>query len=196
MRRSSSASARQQASLAGPDDDPENPGPEWRTKWSTLDLKQANDLLDKIGLTKKDASGMRLRTDNGQILRLEVITGGELMLPWGQQMERVSQHWKKIGIQLDVKDIERSLADKTTQSNGHQIRALGAWRQRYGASSSWSRHDMPTEPPGAVQRHAVRLQGLGIGSDVVAGPEEDVGVAPPQTQVWPLPWVCRRDYAR
>jgi peptide/nickel transport system substrate-binding protein len=131
------------SSLAGPDDDPENPGPEWRTKWSTLDLKQANDLLDKIGLTKKDANGMRLRTDNGQILRIEVITVAASMLPWGQQMEMVSQHWKKIGIQLDVKDIERSLADKTTQSNGHQIRVWG------GGNADiflWSRHDMPTEP--------------------------------------------------
>ena len=26
-----------------------NPGPEWRQKWSTFDLKQANDLLDKVG---------------------------------------------------------------------------------------------------------------------------------------------------
>ena len=42
---------------------PEYPGDEWRTKWHTLDLAQANSLLDKIGLDKKDASGMRLRAD-------------------------------------------------------------------------------------------------------------------------------------
>ena len=45
------------------------PRPEYRKKWSTLDVKQANELLDKIGLTKKDAEGYRLRTDNGQRLR-------------------------------------------------------------------------------------------------------------------------------
>ncbi len=32
---------------------PQNPGPEWRKKWSVLDIKQANALLDKIGLSKK-----------------------------------------------------------------------------------------------------------------------------------------------
>ncbi len=31
-----------------------NPGPEWRKKWAVLDLKLANDMLDKLGLDKKD----------------------------------------------------------------------------------------------------------------------------------------------
>ena len=39
--------------------------------WATLDLKQANEMLDKIGLDKKDGEGFRLRTDNGQRLRIE-----------------------------------------------------------------------------------------------------------------------------
>ena len=41
------------------EDSPYFPGKEWRTKWSTLDLAQANALLDKIGLTKKDSEGYR-----------------------------------------------------------------------------------------------------------------------------------------
>ena len=52
---------------------PQSPGPEWRKKWSTLDVAQANEMLDKIGLTKKDARGFRLRTDNGERLRIQVI---------------------------------------------------------------------------------------------------------------------------
>src|SRR5512144_2761462 len=39
-----------------------SPGPEWNKKWGVLDLKQANELLDKVGLTKKDSEGYRLRT--------------------------------------------------------------------------------------------------------------------------------------
>lgn len=31
---------------------PQNPGPEWRKKWSVLDIKQANAMLDKIGLSR------------------------------------------------------------------------------------------------------------------------------------------------
>ena len=51
-----------------------SPGPECRKLWATLDLKQANELLDKIGLDKKDAEGYRLRTDGKGRLRLEVMT--------------------------------------------------------------------------------------------------------------------------
>src|SRR5262249_4971959 len=51
-----------------------SPGPEYRTLHSTFDLKKANDLLDKLGLDKKDAEGYRLRADGKGRLRLEVIT--------------------------------------------------------------------------------------------------------------------------
>jgi len=41
---------------AAPDESlPYNPGPEYRKKWATLDVAQANQLLDKIGLDKKDS---------------------------------------------------------------------------------------------------------------------------------------------
>ena len=63
-------------SVVPSEDTPYNPGPEWRSKWATLDVKQANDLLDKIGLSKKDSEGYWLRTDNGQRLRLDIMTVG------------------------------------------------------------------------------------------------------------------------
>ena len=50
-----------------------SPGPEWRTKWHTFDPKQANDLLDKAGLTQKDSEGMRLRSDGKGRLRFELV---------------------------------------------------------------------------------------------------------------------------
>jgi len=45
------------------DGSPENPGPEYRTMWSTLDVAKANELLDKLGLDKKDSDGFRMRKD-------------------------------------------------------------------------------------------------------------------------------------
>ena len=48
---------------------PYNPGKEWDKKWSTLDVAKANQMLDAIGLTKKDGEGFRVRTDNGERLR-------------------------------------------------------------------------------------------------------------------------------
>ena len=35
-----------------------NPGPQYRKLWATLDMKKANEMLDKIGLAKKDARGL------------------------------------------------------------------------------------------------------------------------------------------
>ena len=131
------------SSLMSDDASPENAGPEWRTKWSTLDVKQANELLDKVGLTKKDPQGMRLRTDNGQLLRLTVTTVAAAFLPYAQMMEMVAQHWKKIGIQLDVKDTERNLSLKQVAGNEQQ---LYVWGGGNADIFMWPRHDMPAEP--------------------------------------------------
>ena len=88
---------------------PESPGEAYRTKWATLDLKQANAILDRIGLAKRDRDGMRLRAD-GQKLRLEMTIAQTLSPTWPQQAEMIAQHWKKIGIETDIKVLERSLA--------------------------------------------------------------------------------------
>jgi peptide/nickel transport system substrate-binding protein len=129
-------------SLAPAADAPDSPGPEWRTKWSVLDIKQANELLDKIGLTQKDSEGFRLRTDGKGRLRIELGTVGAAFLPWTQQMEMVAQHWKKIGIQADVKEQERSLADTNARSNLHQTRIWGAGNADIFL---WPRHDLPSD---------------------------------------------------
>ena len=125
------------------DSSPENAGPEWRLKWSTLDVNQANGLLDKIGLTKKDPQGMRLRTDNGQVLRMEVTTVAASFLPYAQMMEMVAQQWKKIGIQLDIKDTERALSVTKVRNNEQQ---LYVWTAGDPDIFMWPRHDMPAEP--------------------------------------------------
>ena len=88
---------------------PESPGPEWRTRWATLDVKKANEMLDKIGLSKKDAEGYRLRTDNGQRLRFQIDTVQSLIPTWPQQAEMVVRQWRAIGIAADMKLFERSL---------------------------------------------------------------------------------------
>ena len=103
------------------EDSPQNPGPEWRDKWSTFDPDQANALLDKIGLDKKDSEGFRLRTDNGERLRLQ-IDAVKAFLPWPQQGEMIADQWKRIGIQADVREYERNLGQTRTRNNEHHIR--------------------------------------------------------------------------
>ena len=98
-----------------------SPGPEWNKKWGVLDLKQSNELLDKVGLTKKDAEGYRLRADGKGRVRLEMVTVGGQFVPYTQVGEMIKQQWKKIGIDVDIKELERNLAFTRDNSNENQI---------------------------------------------------------------------------
>ena len=99
------------------------PGPEWRTKWCTYDPKQSNELLDKIGLDKKDAEGFRLRTDGKGRLTFEIQTLGGQFVQYTGISEMVRQQWQKIGIDLRVNELERSLQLKRAQANDVQMTA-------------------------------------------------------------------------
>jgi peptide/nickel transport system substrate-binding protein len=101
-----------------------NPGPQYRKMWATLDIKKANEMLDKLGLAKKDVDGYRLRADGKGRLRIEIMTLGGQFVQYTQIAEMIREQWKKIGIDLRVQEVERSLALKRTEANEQQ---LGAW---------------------------------------------------------------------
>jgi peptide/nickel transport system substrate-binding protein len=98
-----------------------NPGPEYRTLWSTHDPKKANEMLDKLGMDKKDSEGYRLRSDGKGRLRIEITTLGGQFLQFTQISEMIREHWRKIGIDLTVQEIERSLAIKRADANEQQL---------------------------------------------------------------------------
>ena len=127
---------------------PYSPGPEWRKKWSALDVKQANALLDKAGLDKKDGEGYRLRTDGKGRLRLELQTSAGAFVPHTQIAEMIKEQWKKIGIQADVKEMERSLFFTRIASNEHQI-ALWA-NDGSEVLYLFPRHALPLDPVEAL----------------------------------------------
>src|SRR6266571_4410099 len=77
-----------------------------------------------LDLAKKDAEGYRLRTDGKGRLRIEIMTLGGQCLQFTQIAEMIREQWKKIGIDLTVQEVERSLALKRTAANEQQ---LGAW---------------------------------------------------------------------
>src|SRR5438105_3172883 len=131
------------SSVAPAYDARDSPGPEWRNKWSTLDVKPSNDLLNKIGLDKMDSEGYRMRADGTGRLRIEITTVAAAFLPWAQQMEMVAQHWKKIGIQADIKDTERNLAVTKNLNNETQIYVWGAGTEDLFL---FPRHELPVEP--------------------------------------------------
>jgi peptide/nickel transport system substrate-binding protein len=99
---------------------PFNPGPEYRSLWSTYDPEQANQLLDSIGLTEKDSEGYRLRTDNGERLIIELPTI-PAFIQFTQLAELVKEDWAEVGIFANVVEQERSLVEQRRAANELQI---------------------------------------------------------------------------
>ena len=106
------------------------------------------------GSTKKDAEGYRLRTDGKGRLRLELQTSAGAFVPHTQIAEMIKEQWKKIGIQADVKEIERSLFFTRVASNEHQI-AIWA-NDGSEVLYLFPRHALPARPGAGGARHAHR----------------------------------------
>jgi len=104
------------------EDSPFSAGPGSRKLHSTLDVKQANDLLDKLGL-KKGSDGVRQRTDGQGPLILTVITVGAAFVNFTGIAEVVAEHWlKNLGIKANIEEEERSLMTRRLNANELQIR--------------------------------------------------------------------------
>jgi len=102
------------------------PGPEYRNLHTAYDVKLANEMLDKLGLTKRDSEGYRLRADGGGRLRLSLTTYIGF-LPFTQIAEMMVEQWKKIGIRGEVQEMERGAATTRVQTNEHQIYFETQW---------------------------------------------------------------------
>lgn len=100
---------------------PQSPGEEYRKTWATLDVAKANALLDAIGLKKKDSEGFRVRTDNGERLRLQIDVAQTLSPTWPQQAEMIIQQWRAIGISADMRLLERSLFYTRVRNDQNQM---------------------------------------------------------------------------
>ncbi len=101
---------------------PENkyyPGDDYKTKWATLDLAQANSLLDKAGLTQKDSAGYRLRKD-GKRLTLAFMAVDRLV-DQAQLGEIIKQSWAKVGVDLTVEVVASALAQQRIPANQAQM---------------------------------------------------------------------------
>lgn len=75
--------------------------------WADFDLKQANKLLDDIGLTERDDRGIRLFPD-GKPLEILVQSAGE-STEESDVLQLITDTWKKIGIQLYTKATQREV---------------------------------------------------------------------------------------
>ncbi|MCP8940561.1 ABC transporter substrate-binding protein [Alsobacter sp. SYSU M60028] len=82
------------------------------------DPKAANALLDKIGYSKKDAQGFRLRPDGQKVFfAIDVIP--TLYPDEVDTLELVKRHWAEIGVDVKVNTIERALYYTRGDNNDH-----------------------------------------------------------------------------
>ncbi|MBI3709051.1 MAG: ABC transporter substrate-binding protein [Proteobacteria bacterium] len=81
--------------------------PEYRNTWARFDLKNANRLLDEMGLTKRDGRGVRL-LPNGKPLEVIVETAGE-DTEQTDVLELVHDSWMQAGVKLYSKPSQREI---------------------------------------------------------------------------------------
>jgi peptide/nickel transport system substrate-binding protein len=87
-------------------------------QFTAFDQAQANAILDKLGYTKKDSSGIRLRPDGQKIFfAIDVIP--TLYPDEVDALELVKRHWADIGIDIKVNTIERALYYTRGDNNDH-----------------------------------------------------------------------------
>jgi peptide/nickel transport system substrate-binding protein len=91
------------------------PGDEYAKKFIAYDAAIANKLLDDLGLTKRDAQGIRLLA-NGKPATLE-ISVVPAFGPWPDVAQLVAKDWEKVGIKTIVQIRERALHFKMRDSN-------------------------------------------------------------------------------
>lgn len=79
---------------------PESPlyDPAYRSAWAAYDPKQAGRLLDQIGLTKKNSSGIRL-LPSGDPLEIVIENAGE-STEQSDVLELIRDTWREVGVQL------------------------------------------------------------------------------------------------
>lgn len=78
-----------------------------RKLWSTFDLKQANALLDEIGLTERNEDGLRLLPD-GRPMEIIVETAGESS-EQTDVLQLVEDSWLKLGIKIYSRPSQREV---------------------------------------------------------------------------------------
>jgi len=83
--------------------------PDYRERWAAFDLKQANRLLDELGLTKR-RQNIRLLSD-GRPLELVVEMSGESK-EQADALNLIASTWRQIGIKMVYRERPRDLLRK------------------------------------------------------------------------------------
>lgn len=98
--------------------------PEHSAAYAEYNPQKANQMLDALGLDKKDAEGFRL-LPNGQPLALVVEHAG--LGVWTDALDMISQQFKAIGIRMTPTQQERALYSQRGAAKTERM--IGVWGQ-------------------------------------------------------------------
>lgn len=91
--------------------------------YAQYDPQKANELLDALGLTKRDKDGFRLRPD-GKTLILNII--GRIDWPTHKDVcEMVKKYWEDVGVKTNIDLLSFELSGQRIEAGLHQI---GIWK--------------------------------------------------------------------
>ncbi len=156
---------------------PESPlfDEEMATQFTHFDIAKANEMLDSIGLTKKDGNGIRLLSD-GRPLQF-TIDISVLRQPWIDSAELIKGYWRQLGVDLLINTSDTTALNQRVESNDHDAAVWSAsagadslfdpkyylpssWASFYATTwGQWFTNDTnPEEPPAAAKRQMALYQ--------------------------------------
>ncbi|HEX2906558.1 MAG TPA: ABC transporter substrate-binding protein [Phototrophicaceae bacterium] len=96
--------------------------PEFESKWIEYDPDRANQLLDGLGFTERDADGYRMK--DGKTLGFTITYTEALGSMNPDEVGVVSSYWEAIGIKVSQEVLERSLLEERDQAGDIEV---GVW---------------------------------------------------------------------
>jgi peptide/nickel transport system substrate-binding protein len=120
-------------------------------QYTEYDTDRANEILDSIGLTERDADGFRLMS-NGERVSFQVDVIPTLSPEWADAMELINRYWADLGIASRTNSLERSIYYARGDSNDFDVQV---WSAPGGYDPTLSpRNVMAVHPEGS--RHALQ----------------------------------------
>ena len=81
--------------------------PGYQSRWAEFDLERANQLLDELGLDRRDGDGVRLLPDD-RPMEVIVETAGE-DTEQTDVLQLIEANWAKVGIKMFAKPLQREV---------------------------------------------------------------------------------------
>ena len=134
------------------------------------DVAAANRLLDKAGLTRRDAQGFRLLPD-GRRFSLDIQVVPAIRQEWNDIMLMVRAYWQAVGVDARVNTMDRTLYEQRRRNNEHDVAVWEAQGSPGEAISPW--HFMPYDYQSA----------FGVGWAIWAGDPKAAGAVEPPDRI-------------